>query len=429
MLRPVLKLPSMIRSARVLPLLASASLVGCGLLVGLGNEPATDPYPAPLPNDASVVPMLDSAPLDSNAAADATPEPALDTGMTWDAAADAALDVGGTPGDAETLDAADGVDATDAGDVVDTADDSDATDATDAATDVVDGLDVHDASDAPAVGWLRLSPTTPPARRTTHALAWDGRSLWLFGGTDLGIVYDDLHRWDGTRWIAVEPAGALPSPRSSAVLVAEGEGRLLLFGGTRGGDRVGDTWRFENGAWAQLAPKTSPVPRDNACAVNTGSSIVLFGGRAHTTEDQWNDTWVWDGTDWTARTTTKSPPAGPCRMALWKGQPIVGPRRGFWTFDGTDWSEERGFSGYRGDLDGHAFVALDRDRLLIFGGFGDDSVRRSDTWLLVGMTWTRVSGPAPSARATVGGTVAGGALVFGGFDGTRLDDTWFFRAP
>jgi hypothetical protein len=71
------------------------------------------------------------------------------------------------------------------------------------------------------------------------------------------------------------------------------------------------------------------------------------------------------------------------------------------------------------------------DKIVLFGGesgyLGPDL---DDTWTFDGMTWSQVSGAAPSARSSANLTALGNKVVlFGGFDDTNLvslDDTWTF---
>ena len=51
--------------------------------------------------------------------------------------------------------------------------------------------------------------------------------------------------------------------------------------------------------WAQETPKNSPTPRAGATMVFDAArgQIVLFGG--YDPSGPFNDTWVWDGTNWT----------------------------------------------------------------------------------------------------------------------------------
>src|SRR5207253_721251 len=84
------------------------------------------------------------------------------------------------------------------------------------------------------------------------------------------------------------------------------------FGGFDGAGHVlGGTWTWDGSNWTQQAPATSPPARDNAALVadpGTGQ-VVLFGGRDTSGFRSIGDTWTWDGSNWTQRTPTTSPPA------------------------------------------------------------------------------------------------------------------------
>src|SRR5205814_363598 len=100
-------------------------------------------------------------------------------------------------------------------------------------------------------------------------------------------------------------------------------------------------------AWTPLGP----LGRD--CARLAYDSVrhvaVLFGGMVFPRQlgDYSNDTWEWNGTDWTQRTPAVSPP----------------PRR----FHATAWDSARA-------------------RLVVFGGAGETNVL-ADTWEWDGSQW------------------------------------------
>jgi len=81
------------------------------------------------------------------------------------------------------------------------------------------------------------------------------------------------------------------------------------------------------------------------------STSVLFGGQDESL-DWKNDTWLWDGSDWTELECASSPD----------------PRCGF---------------GFAYDNQRHVIV--------VFGGNGDGGVRLNDTWEFDGETWREVA--------------------------------------
>jgi hypothetical protein len=84
---------------------------------------------------------------------------------------------------------------------------------------------------------------------------------------------------------------------------------VLLFGGEDGNTSYRDTWLWTD-HWTKLSPATSPLGRSGANMVYdaTNGDIVLFGGRNNARRADFNDTWTFDGTNWTRQFPANSPP-------------------------------------------------------------------------------------------------------------------------
>ena len=208
------------------------------------------------------------------------------------------------------------------------------------------------------------------------------------------------HRLDFGRW-SNGPGGTTPGPREGAALVYDPIiGDSFLFGGDAdagsGLSPLGDAWRWDGGQWTQLAPTTSPSSRSEHALTPTlqpGGGLLLFGGAdGPAPGDVLNDTWVWDGTDWSPQSPLTSPP----------------PRRG------------------------HALATDPKTGLVIlFGGIDANGQALGDTWIWDGSDWSPQTLPGPLARgdhSLVSDPVGGGLLLFGGSNGAqRLGDTWNWK--
>ena len=136
-------------------------------------------------------------------------------------------------------------------------------------------------------------------------------------------------------------------------------GQLVIFGG-EGVDfePLGDTWTYDGASWTQLSPAHSPSPRRAAVAAALDGKLVLFGGDVISpATGDWlaglDETWVWDGSDWTQQHPSQSPPprsfaamaAAGGKAVLFGGANFGGGFQdpaGTWTWDGTSWTEETG---------------------------------------------------------------------------------------
>lgn len=292
------------------------------------------------------------------------------------------------------------------------------------------------------VRWMRMTPTTRPPARYGHALAYDaGRErVVLFGGNS-GEALRDVWEWDGTSWTNVTPATGGPSPRSYLALTYDSvRQRVLLFGGL-GANAFGDTWEWDGNAreWTNVTPSTSPSPRyRHALAYDdTRGKVVLFGGTGGTAS---SDTWEWDGVTraWTKLTPPSSPPAreqhalvfDPWRgvIVLFGGSAASEYLDDTWAWDGTNWSNRTpGDPRWRPpSRAGHALAYDEQnERVLVVGGFSGSGAALGDTWQWNGEMWTAAGTPeARSAHALTYDSERGTALLFGGKASAELGDTW-----
>jgi hypothetical protein len=169
-------------------------------------------------------------------------------------------------------------------------------------------------------------------------------------------------------------------------------GRVVLFGGQANED-FNDTWEWDGVTWTQVAD-TGPKPRVQPAMAYHGNRnrVVLFGGSSPLDVHQnFNDTWEWDEENWTQVADT-------------------GP------------------SGRRG----HAMAGDDkRQRIVLFGGsvrtgVGSDFREgnfQSDTWEWDGEEWTKLEDTGPPGRSFHGlayDDKREHIVLFGGFMGKRI---------
>jgi hypothetical protein len=125
----------------------------------------------------------------------------------------------------------------------------------------------------------------------SFALTWDAseQQPTLFFGEDI-----EVWRWNGVDWLAV-PTVDPPPPRSGYVVAYDEVRRChVLFGGY-GSESLDDTWELRGQQWSQAAPLTRPpafYSRQMAVYDPVRAAIVMLAG------DDQNDTWTFDGSDW-----------------------------------------------------------------------------------------------------------------------------------
>jgi N-acetylneuraminic acid mutarotase len=325
------------------------------------------------------------------------------------------------------------------------------------------GAPAHAASE-----WGEKRPVlnNPPAR-SSHATAMglNGRVV-LFGGSDTGrtnTVLADTWEWDGTSWTNKTPANITaannPPARASHRMATGLNGRVVLFGGAANDSSgnlafLADTWEWDGTSWTKKTPATSPPARSShAMATGLDGRVVLFGGSAgfdsSNNRIRFNDTWEWDGTNWTNKTPanptfTTNPSARTAhamatglagRVVLFGGS-NGNNLRDTWEWDGTSWTRKPDAANTANNPPqraSHAMATGLNGRVVMFAGQGDSlSGPLADTWEWDGSLWTNKT-PAtidatnnPRARSVHAMAMGlnGRAVLFGGAGGGTLDDTW-----
>ncbi|AYV84925.1 MAG: hypothetical protein Satyrvirus1_11 [Satyrvirus sp.] len=167
----------------------------------------------------------------------------------------------------------------------------------------------------------------------------------------------------------------------------------ILFGGAGGvnyNTLLNDTWSWDGTNWTQLFPEHSPSARYGAVmAYNaTDDSVILFGGYDY--NNVLGDTWKWNGQDWTQLFPTSSP-------------------------------SHRVQSSMAYDATGKV--------LILFGGMNFITTEIfGDTWQWNGTTWTQLlsnSGPCRRLVASMASTNNTVYLIGGQTSRAQyLDDNW-----
>jgi hypothetical protein len=177
--------------------------------------------------------------------------------------------------------------------------------------------------DAHHAGCLSTCPSSPPGRNVA-ALAYDPatRDLVVFGGEQTGEEangQNDTWIWNGATWQQVDDGNGVhqhcgeswpslnacptsPPGRVGSVMAFDPAlGELVLFGGMNryGEPEYNDTWAWNGGDWTQIDDNTdggctssctgSPLARDTFAMADDGATnqLVMFGGG-----NNYDDTWA-----------------------------------------------------------------------------------------------------------------------------------------
>jgi len=293
------------------------------------------------------------------------------------------------------------------------------------------------AAAAPGRGrWRQIGLKIAPGLRTGAAVANDGgrRVLVLFSGG----AEADTWTWDGLTWTRQNPPLSPPARVGASFAYHPPTKTAMLYGGMNPkGDFLEDTWLWNGRTWI-AASGTGPRARSRASMAfdPARGNVVMFGGF---NGGLLGDTWIWDGKSWRALSSSSSPPpvgagfaysAAAGKLITCGGtrfQGAMGGSQETWGWDGSNWSEVS-FGSSPPARKNAAMAADPEGRLiLLFGGLNDRGLL-GDTWRLTSVWSQDTQTPAPSPRidtSLVPDPSSNSFLLFGGADrGKLMGDIW-----
>jgi hypothetical protein len=310
------------------------------------------------------------------------------------------------------------------------------------------------------LSWTQLAPPVSPPQHYDFSMSFDPvtTTLYLFGGVfqsgAAGGFANDTWGFDGTTWTQED----LNAPDELVAPMLAREPQLdtaILFGGVGEYtiDYSNQTWRWD-GSWHLLDPAGSPPPRAAGAMVfdPRANDTVLFGGLFQPSTQAgtgsayvMNDTWTWDGYNWTERNPTDAPTARAYpnlvydaahnELLLFGGSQSATGGPGLndtWEWDGTDWRELHPAHAPSARYGADMTYDPSTQTVVLFGGIDDNNQLLNDTWTWDGMDWTeQQTGQSPPPRywgVSAFDPASGDVVAFGGcVCSTTSDfanDTW-----
>lgn len=166
--------------------------------------------------------------------------------------------------------------------------------------------------------WKNFDVKDKPDARRFAGMVYDEnlKKTVIFGGYNGENYERDTWTWDGTRWAEVKPDNSRrPEHRGSFQMWYDGNlKKTVLYGGLGRPNldsritRFSDMWAFDGSGWTKLTPSTNPGERFGGAVARhpDTNKVILFGGLlvekdGDVNKRQYfaNDTWEWDGTNWT----------------------------------------------------------------------------------------------------------------------------------
>jgi hypothetical protein len=300
-----------------------------------------------------------------------------------------------------------------------------------------------------AQNWLQEAPDNSPSERAYASMAYDSaeRNVVLFGGEGNNVVLADTWVWDGSNWTQMTPS-ASPSPRTDAAMAFDSvHGQMVLFGGYSNAAPyvyLADTWVWDGSNWTLKTPSNSPPGRAEATMKfdSARGQMVLFGGYGGV--NSYGDTWVWNGTSWTQEELSTNPPArqdaamaydaAGGNIVLFGGGSIVNSTEGpalndTWVWNGSQWTEKHPSTSPPGRVRAGMANYSEQGRVFLFGGIGATAYL-NDTWSWNGSDWTE-DNPQNTPTPRMGFGMApddaeGNLVMFGGITNGISSATWIF---
>jgi ankyrin repeat protein/N-acetylneuraminic acid mutarotase len=261
--------------------------------------------------------------------------------------------------------------------------------------------------------WKPLSGKNAPSARFDCPAVWTGREMLLWGGyTDSHSRYQGGHadaqlntggRYDpaSDSWKAITTRGA-PSKRFCHTIVWTGK-EMIVWGGGNATKVLGDGGRYNpaKDSWKPISTDGAPSPRMNHVALWTGKEMIIWGGgtREGGPQAEYFENGARydpDKDSWKPMSGLGAPKGRAQATAVWTGTEMI-----LWG-GVNDAQDSQGGEGGR------------------FVGTGARYNPTTDAWTEITMTG------APSPRLTSGVWTGEGLLLFGGYNGTHLNETWLY---
>lgn len=235
-------------------------------------------------------------------------------------------------------------------------------------------------------------------------------------------------------WTAISTAASPSSRYIHGMAFDSARNVTVLFGGDHtGSSRLNDTWEYNGSNWTQVITPQSPPGRvsiDQTMVFDSGRNrTVIFGGLG--SSGYLSDTWEYNGLTWTLVTTNPTPPARDAhamvydssrgKTVLFGGYVIGGPSNDTWEYNGS-WQKIE--PAQKPPLRLHHSMVYDtrRQKVILFGGIGGSNQRLNDMWEYDGTNWVQIT-PAALPGARENHSMAydgntGSIVLFGGWSGS-----------
>lgn len=299
--------------------------------------------------------------------------------------------------------------------------------------------------------WEKITPANSPDARSETSMVFDiqRNTIVLYGGMGTSSRYFDTWEFSDGNWGVVSTGANHPSGSGPGGFVYDSDrGVSVWFGGISGNNFFNETWEYSGKIWTEVFPQDSPSKRfATAMAYDSArKKVVLFGGYGTnpanpTTNINFNDTWEYDGSNWTKITTAATPDARSYHSMVYdtvKGKVLLyggkNVNNKVWQYDGTNWEElvvsnpSNGIPSQRYSMS-MAYNDFHK-KVIMYGGFNFGAYF-NETWELYGNTWKKITTSSipgyPYAGAMIWSADDKRCYYFGGKDTSySTKDLWYY---
>jgi len=274
-------------------------------------------------------------------------------------------------------------------------------------------------------------PVTAPPQANSFVLAFDSARA-------VSVAYlstlQQTWRYDGIAW-SLQASAHVPTSNTGVVGCFDSlRHRLVIVVGNQSSSNL-ETWEWDGSDWTQRS-SGGPRPRSGAAMAfdSLRGESVLFGGTLG--NGGLADTWVWDGSGWQqvgsggplprwGHAMTFDSQRGEVVLFGGMGTPFGNPANlaDTWEWNGSYWHEHFGIAGPAARH--YAALAFDsrRQRTVLYGG--SDNNAFLDTWEWDGTSWqvrTPLVSPSTPGSGALAFDLARGVCVL--YDGAATTTTW-----
>lgn len=254
--------------------------------------------------------------------------------------------------------------------------------------------------------WTLQTPSTTPPSRRFAAMCYDpgtGKILMFGGVTGASTNLTDTWVWDGADWTELFP---VDNPGFQSVMCHDAtNNNVVLWKQCGVASPTAETWLWDGSNWNLQTPANSPARR--LTQINYDASlglVVLWGGTFGGISFLYTDTWTWNGSDWTEVITADAPSVrNSYTMAysdMCEGTILFGGLRATanvfendtWSFDGINWTQLAPPISPDGRVLASCVVFIDPQSIVLFGGFTQGPTGATEYF---GDTWSLSCGSIP----------------------------------